>query len=70
MVNNTPGLLCYQDDEEKYRMMCELSSAKRRADRMEVKLRKLKQLVEKAEKEKAEALQVKYCILHSIKKFF
>ena len=38
--------------------MCELSAAKRRADRMEEKLKKLRQLVVKAEKEKAETLQV------------
>lgn len=45
-------------DEERYRLMCELSGAKRRAERFESKVRKIKELVEKAEKNGEEVLQV------------
>ena len=38
--------------------MCELSSAKRRAERMEAKVRKIKELMEKAEKNGEEVLRV------------
>ncbi len=51
-----PG--CSRDDE-RYRLMCDLSTAKRRAERMESKLRKIRELVEKAEKEEAVTLQVR-----------
>lgn len=39
--------------------MCELSAAKRRADRLEVKIRKIKALVEKASKQGSPTLQVR-----------
>ncbi len=44
--------------EERYRLMCELSGAKRRAERLESKIRKIKVLVEKADKENSEELKV------------
>ena len=46
-------------DEERYRLMCELSGAKRRAERMESKVRKIRALVEKADNEKVEELKVR-----------
>ena len=39
--------------------MCELSAAKRRADRLEVKIRKIKELVDKASKQGATTLEVR-----------
>ena len=40
-------------------MMCELSAAKRRADRLEVKIKKIKELIEKATKQGATTLEVR-----------
>ena len=39
--------------------MCELSAAKRRADRLEVKIKKIKELIEKATKQGATTLEVR-----------
>ena len=38
--------------------MCDLSATKRRAEIMESKLRKIRELVERAEREQCETLQV------------
>ena len=38
--------------------MCELSAAKRRADRLEVKIRKIKELIETASKQGSDTLKV------------
>jgi hypothetical protein len=46
-------------DEQRYRLMCELSAAKRRADRLEVKIKKIKELIEKAAKQGASTLEVR-----------
>ncbi len=48
----------YSRDDEHYRLMCELSAAKSRAEKMEAKLRKIRELVEKAEKDGSDTLQV------------
>ena len=40
-------------------MMCELSAAKRRADRLEVKIKKIKELIETATKQGATTLEVR-----------
>lgn len=52
----------YSRDDERYRLMCELSAAKGRAERMESKLRKIRELVENAEKVGKDTVQVSHCI--------
>ena len=39
--------------------MCELSAAKRRSDRLEVKIKKIKELIEKATKQGATTMEVR-----------
>ena len=50
-------------DEQRYRLMCELSAAKRRADRLEVKIRKIKELVDKTTKQGATTLEVREIVI-------
>ena len=45
--------------------MCELSRAKRRTERMESKVRKIRALVEKADKEKVKELKVRAVLNYS-----
>ena len=44
--------------------MAELSAAKRKAERVEGKMRKIRKLLERAEKQKLKILQVGYIYVH------